>query len=69
MSYDGMTSKVLSSTPVNTDKKLHELTERMQQLATDYTELTDQGFRATDIADELAKTVLEFLKVSGWSRS
>lgn len=65
--YDDMTSKVYSCT--DTRDKQYELTTRMKQLATDYMELTDQGFRATDTADDLAKTVLEFLKVSGWTRS
>lgn len=50
------------------DKKLYELSVQMQQLATNIK--TDPYLNSDLIgdADELADTVLEFLKVSGWSR-
>lgn len=62
-------SKVYSTTSVEDDKKLYELTTRMKQQA-DLVKLFSQDPKVSIThSEELADTVLEFLKVSGWSRS
>lgn len=65
-----MTSKVYSTTTLDDDKKLYELTTRMKlqasQVKSGYQ--SDNVIRIVDNAHDLADTVLEFLKVSGWSR-
>lgn len=66
-----MTSKVYSATPVEDDQKLYELATRMKLLADEVKTVnsTTKLNRLLKSGDELADTVLEFLKVSGWSRS
>lgn len=63
-------SKVYTATTVDDDKKLYELTTRMKQQAKEITAIgRDHDVYIADNANDLAETVLEFLKVSGWSRS
>lgn len=64
-------SKVYSATTVDEDKKLYELTTRMGLLANEVKTVNSSTKlnRMLKAGDELADTVLEFLKVSGWSRS
>lgn len=59
-------SHVYSTTTVDDDKKLYELTVRMKLLANE----TLNAFNDDLIqkSTELADTVLEFIKVAGWSR-
>lgn len=65
-----MTSMVYSTTTLDDDKKLYELTTRMKlqasQVKSGYQ--SNNAVRIVDNAHDLADTVLEFLKVSGWSR-
>lgn len=65
---DEITSKVYSATNADDDHKLHELSVRMHELAIDIKGATSTRELAGN-ADELADTVLEFLRVAGWSRS
>lgn len=64
-----MQSKVYQATPVEDDAKLYELAVKMKQLATEIKNTNrDHDIYIADTSGDLADTVLEFLKVSGWSR-
>lgn len=65
---DEIESPVYSVTSQEDDKKLYELTVRMKQLATSVKATDSANGNHVRDSDELADTVIEFLKVSGWSR-
>ena len=63
----GSLAKVNRTSTKEDDTELYRLSKRMKQLATEYQTHVDNK-QAKDIANELAETTLEFLKVAGWSR-
>lgn len=67
---DSIESPVVQVTSKEADKKLYELSVRMKQLATNIKTGYDINnvVHVVDNAGDLADTVMEFLKVSGWDR-
>lgn len=63
-----MESKVYSSNTRDADRQQYELTTRMKLQAENIKRISGHD-DFVDLAGELADTVLEFLKVSGWTRS
>lgn len=68
MSQYDMESKVYSALPVEDDHTLHRLTSRMQEQASLVKTLAKDPNLSILNAEELADTVLAFLRISGWSR-
>lgn len=70
MDNDGMESRIYSTMSTEQGFKLYDLTSRMNKQAT---QILD-GYRKNNVlpivdnSRELAETVLEFLKVSGWTK-